>query len=102
MKVRLAVAAAAVLFVGMLTTMPASAQYVGGKAPTAGPVAVPTVEVQGKAAPAKVEVGRTVRVTRFALTGADIAQMVLIGGVVLVAGAVLVRQTRRRPAPRVS
>ncbi len=102
MKVRLILAAAAVLLVGVLTTMPASAQYVGGTPPAAGPVAVPTVEVQRKAVPVKVDVGRTVRVSRFALTGADIAQMVLIGGVFLVAGAVIVRQTRRRPAPRPS
>ena len=99
MKVRLTFAAAAVLLVGMLTALPASAQYVGGQPPAAGPVAGPTVEVQGKAAPVNVQVGRTTRVGGFALTGADIAQMVLLGGGFLVVGAFLVRRTRRRGGP---
>jgi hypothetical protein len=98
MKVRLALAAAAVLVVGVLTAMPASAQYVGGQPPAAGPVAAPTVEVQDKAAPVKVQVGRVTRVGGFALTGADIAQMVLIAGGFLLVGGLLVRQARRRPA----
>ena len=102
MKVRLTLAAAAVLFVGMLTAMPASAQYLGGSPPVAGPVAGPTVEVQGEAKAVDVQVGRTFRVSRFAFTGADIAQMVLVGGVFVVAGAFLVRQGRRRPAARIS
>jgi hypothetical protein len=97
MKVRLTFAAAAVLVVGVLTAMPASAQYVGGQPPAAGPVAGPTVEVQGKAAPVKVQVGRTTRAGGFALTGSDIAQMALLGGGFLVVGALLVRQARRRP-----
>ena len=102
MKVRLTLAAVTVLLVGMLAALPASAQYVGGQPPAAGPVAGPTVQVQGKAAPVNVQVGRTTRVGGFALTGGDIAQMVLFGGGLLVVGAFLVRQTRRRPTIRPS
>jgi hypothetical protein len=104
MKVRLVLTAAAVLFAGVVAAMPASAQYVGGVPPAAGPVAAPTadvapkVKVQVVAKPVEVEVGRVERVTRFAITGADIAQLVLIGGVFVVGGAVLVRQGRRRQA----
>lgn len=104
MKVRLAVASAVVLFVGVLTMAPVSAQYVGGEVPKAGPVAgqkvaSPVVEAEHVATPVDVHVGRTVRTTRFALTGADIAQMVLIAGALILGGAVLVRQGRRRVAP---
>lgn len=106
MRIRLVLAAVAVLFVGWLTVAPASAQYTGGTPPPAGPVAGPAPEVQGAETPVGVEVagtetqaGRTVRVIEFALTGADIAQMVLIGGILVVGGAVLVRQGRRRMAP---
>jgi hypothetical protein len=99
MKVRLIFAAAAVLFVGMLTTLPASAQYVGGSPPAAGPVAGPTAPVQGGATPVDVQAGRTVHASRFALTGADIAQLVVVGGVFVLGGAVLVRQGRRRVVP---
>jgi hypothetical protein len=96
MKVRLVLAAAAVLFVGALAISPASAQYVGGTPPKAGPVAVPTVEVTETVTPVEVQVGRTVRVTPFAFTGADVAQMVLIAGGLVLGGAVLVRHGRRR------
>jgi hypothetical protein len=99
MKVRLTLAAAAVLFVGALMVTPASAQYVGGTPPKAGPVAVPTVEITETVTPVEVQVGRSVRVTPFALTGADIAQMVLIAGALVLVGTVLVRQGRRRVAP---
>ena len=99
MKVKLGLAAAAVLFVAVLVAMPASAQYVGGAPPAAGPVAVPTVDVKDKAVPVEVQVDRPTRVSRFAVTGADIAQMVLIGGILVLGGAVLVRQGRRRVAP---
>lgn len=100
MKARLVVAAAAVVFVGVLTVTPASAQYVGGEAPKAGPVAVPTVEIQKQVTPVEVQVGRRVPgVTRFAFTGADIAQMVLIAGALVVGGAVLVRRGRRPVVP---
>ena len=101
MKIRLALAAAAVLFVGMLGVTPASAQYAGGTPPAAGPVAGATVEVQGVTTPVEVdvEVGRRVGISRFALTGADIAQMVVIGAVLVLGGAVLVHRGRRRPAP---
>ena len=104
MKVRLVVAAAAVLFVGVLMVAPASAQYIGGEVPKAGPVAghkaVGPVVVKTKqvTTPVDVHVGRTVPTTRFAFTGADIAQMVLVGGGLIVGGAVLVRQGRRRVA----
>ncbi len=99
MKVRLILAAAADLFVSAMAVTPASAQYVGGTPPKAGPVAVPTVEVAETVTPVEVQVGRTSRVSRFALTGADIAQMVLIAGVFVLGGAVLLRQGRRRVAP---
>ena len=103
MKVRLILAAVAVLLLGWLTVTPASAQYVGGTPPAAGPVAGPAPEAQGEVTPVGVEVEgagtRTVRVTRFALTGADIAQMVFIGGILVVGGAFLVRQGRRRVVP---
>ena len=99
MKVRLLLAAAAVLFVGALTVTPASAQYVGGTPPKAGPVAVPTVEITETVTPVEVQVGRSVRVTPFAFTGADIVQMVLIAGALVLGGTVLVRQGRRRVAP---
>lgn len=100
MKARMVVAAAAVLFVGMLTVVPASAQYVGGQPPSAGPVAGPTagptLQVQ-KVTPVDVQVGhRTVRTSGFAFTGADIAQIALIAGGLVLGGAVLVRQGRRR------
>ena len=99
MKVRLILAAAALVLVSAMAVAPASAQYVGGTPPKAGPVAVPTVEVAEKVTPVEVQVGRTGRVTRFALTGADIAQMVLIAGALVGGGAFLVRQGRRRVAP---
>jgi hypothetical protein len=103
MKARLVLAAAAVVFLGVLTVTPASAQYVGGTPPKAGPVAVPTVEIQKQVTPVEVQVGRDVtRVTRFAFTGADIARMVLIAGGLVLGGALLVRQGRRRVVPSAS
>ena len=100
MKVRLILAAAALVFVSAMAVAPASAQYVGGEPPKAGPVAGPSAEVDDTGVSVGVEVGRTVQTTsRFALTGADIAQMVLIAGALVLGGAVLVRQGRRRVAP---
>ncbi len=104
MKLRLVVAAAALLLVSLTAVAPASAQYVGGSPPKAGPVAKPTFQAQGLGSPVKVEVGgasQTARTTsRLAVTGADIAQMVLIGGAFLVGGSVLVRRSRRRVPAR--
>lgn len=101
MKIRLVFAAAAIVFVGMLTLTPASAQYVGGTPPKAGPVAGPPAKVPAKAKPVEVKVQGegAQRARRFAFTGADIAQMVVIGGVLVVGGAVLVRHGRRRVVP---
>lgn len=96
MKLRLVVAAVTLLFLGVLTMTPASAQYVGGTPPKAGPVASPGGENHGGATPVNVESGHQSRSTGFALTGADITQLVLIGGVFVVGGAVLVYRGRRR------
>jgi hypothetical protein len=101
MKIRLLLTAAAIVFVGMLTVAPASAQYVGGTPPKAGPVAGPSAVAPAKAKPidVKVQGAQPRRVTRFAVTGADIAQMVIIGGVLVGGGAILVRHGRRRVVP---
>jgi hypothetical protein len=99
MKVRLVLTAAAVLFVGVIAATPASAQYVGVKPPVVAPVAAPTVEVERVVKPVEVQVGREVRVTPFAVTGADVVQLVVIGGVLVLGGALLVRQGRRRYLP---
>ncbi len=108
MRVRLVLAAVVVLFVGALAVAPAAAQYTGGTPPDAGRVANPGASgspnsgSDGTATPLNVDTGRRVRTTGFALTGADIAQLVLIGGVLLVGGAVLVRRGRRRVVPSAS
>ncbi len=100
MKIRVVLAAAALVLVSMMAASPASAQYVGGTPPAAGPVVKPVV-VQGAPTPVKVQTGRATQARRsVAVTGADIAQMVLIGGAFVVGGAVLVR--RSRVAPRAS
>jgi hypothetical protein len=105
MRLRLMLAAVAVLFVGALTVTPASAQYVGGTPPDAGSVVSPGPGAearQGGGVAVSVDTGRRVQTTGFALTGADIAQLVLIGGVLVVGGALLVRQSRRRVVPSAS
>jgi len=50
--------------------------------------------------PVAIEVGRPIQAgpRPIALTGADIAQMILLGGLLVIGGAVLVRQGRRRVA----
>ncbi len=108
MKVRVVLAAAALLLVSLVAVSPASAQYTGGQSPNAGPTAGPVVQVHGGVSPAKVQAGHAGRVTRaarartFALTGADIAQLALIGGAFVLGGAVVVRYSRRRVTPGVS
>lgn len=106
MKVKVVLAAAALLLLGLLTVSPASAQYTGGTPPKAGPTAGPVVKVQSPVAPARVQAGRTNRAAqqrgRLALTGGDIAQMVLLGGAFVVGGGLLVRYSRRRVTPSAS
>lgn len=102
MKMRLVFTAVAVLFVGALMATPASAQYVGGTPPDAGSVVNADTAGQGAATPVNVQAGRTARTSGVALTGADIAQLVLIGGVLIVGGAVLLRHGRRRVVPSAS
>jgi len=108
MKVKVVLAAAALLLLGLLTVSPASAQYTGGTPPKAGPTAGPVVKVQAPVAPARVQAGRTVTPARaaqqrgrLALTGGDVAQMALIGGAFVVGGTVLVRRSRQA-APHLS
>ena len=99
LKTKVILAAAALVLVGVLSASPSSAQYTGGTPPTAGPVVNPVAVPPAKAEPVKVQVGRptpAARTRSFALTGADIAQMVLLGGAFLLGGALLVRQGRRR------
>ncbi len=97
MKMRMVLAAAALLVLSLMVASPASAQYTGGQAPKAGPTAGPVVKVQAPVAPARVQAGRAAQQRRaVAVTGADIAQMVLIGGAFVVGGVILVRQSRRR------
>jgi len=104
MKVKVVLAAAALLLLGVLTVSPASAQYTGGPVPKAGPTAGPVVETQAPVAPARVQAGRTARAaqqrSRLALTGGDIAQMVLIGGAFVIGGTVLVRRGRQSAPAR--
>lgn len=103
MKIRLIVAATALLLAGFLTAPVASAQYVGGTPPPAGKVVKPIVQVQGGTPTAvRVQAGQARRARSFALTGADVAQMVLIGGAMVVGGTVLVRHSRRRVTPTIS
>lgn len=103
MKVRLILAVAPVLFVCAMAVTPASAQYTGGTPPNAGPVAGSSAQGDGTGVPVAVQVDRTGSGTHsntggsgFALTGADIAQMALIAGALVLGGAALVRQSRRR------
>jgi len=104
MKIRLVLGATALLL-GVLTASPASAQYTGGEAPKAGPTAGPVIKVQGPVTPVRAQAGRAARAAqqrgRLALTGGDIAQVVLIGGAFVVGGTVLVRRYRQA-APRAS
>jgi hypothetical protein len=107
MKVKVVLAAAALLLLGLLTVSPASAQYVGGQPPKAGPTAGPVVKVQAPVSPARVQAGRVTAARaaqqrgRLALTGGDVAQMALIGGAFVIGGTVLVRRSRQA-APRAS
>ncbi len=99
MRIRVVLAAAALLVVSLMAASPASAQYVGGTPPAAGPVVSPVV-VKGAPSPVRVQAGRATQPRRaVAVTGADIAQMVLIGGAFVIGGTVLIRQTRRRVHP---
>ena len=94
-------AAASLLVVGVMAASPASAQYIGGTPPTVGPVVKPVVVAPAAPSPAKVQLRETTqapRTRRFAVTGADIAQMVMIGAASVVGGAALIRQGRRRAA----
>ncbi len=114
MKIRVVLAAAALLVVSLMAASPASAQYVGGTPPELGPVVNPVVlvpaapspaRVQAVPSPVRVQAGRVTQARptqarrAVAVTGADIAQMVLIGGAFVIGGAVLVRQSRRRVTP---
>lgn len=101
MKVRLVLAAAAVLLTTVISTAPASAQYTGygyggGAPPVAGAVVNPSEPVRAAAVPAELQVGRATPGGVLVLTGADIAQLVVIGGGFLVGGALLVRRGRAR------
>ncbi len=110
MKIRMVLAAAALLLLGLVTASPASAQYTGGNPPAAGPAAARTLQVQGAFSPVNVQVGsptaqaqtrRAARTGGVGVTGADIAQMVLIGGALVVGGGLLARRSRQG-APNVS
>ncbi len=101
MRIRIVLAAAAVVLVGLLTASPASAQYTGGTPPQAGPVAGPVAKAP--VAPTPVQVVRAQpRPGRLALTGGDIAQLALLAGGLVLGGAVIVRRSRRRLATRLS
>lgn len=93
------VIATAVLVVAMASVTPAFAQYVGGNPPAAGTSGQPA---EGKSiAPASVRVSGPAATRRsggVAFTGADIMQLVLVGGAFVVAGAVLTTRSRRRSA----
>ena len=100
MRSRLVLVAALLVLVSTMAVSPASAQYTGGTPETVVPVLKPVVVVPAPPSPVIVQVGRPVQAAprTFALTGADIAQMVLLGGVLMIGGAVLVRHGRRRVA----
>lgn len=100
MRIR-AIVAAALVVVGGMAVSPASAQYVGGTPPSAGAVVKPVPAAPTSATPVKVQTGGSTQAARprsFPVTGADIVQMVLIGGAFLVGGTFLVRRSRRRAA----
>lgn len=91
-------AAAVLVLAVLLSASPSSAQYTGGTPPTAGPVVNPVAVPPAKATPVQVQVGGPTQAERtppLALTGADIAQIVLIGGACLLGGVLLVRRGRR-------
>ena len=100
MRVKLVLAAAVLVLVSTMAVSSASAQYTGGTPPTIAPVLEPVVVVPAPPSPVIIEVGRPIQAAPrpIALTGADIAQMVFLGGVLVIGGAVLVRQGRRRVA----
>ncbi len=97
MRLRLVFVAAAVVLASMVVAAPVSAQYTGGTPPTVGPVVQPAPPVQGAPSPVAVQAGRA-PAPRVAVTGADIAQMLAVAGVLVLAGVFLVRQGRRSAA----
>ena len=98
MRMKLVLAAVVLLLASTMAVSSASAQYTGGTPPTIASVPEPVEVVPAPSSPVIIEVGRPVQAAPrpIALTGADIAQMVLLGGLLVLGGAVLVRQGRRR------
>ncbi len=112
MRIRLG-AAAGVLAVAMVLSTRAFGQYVGGNPPPAGATSDPggggthssyggshsSHNLSHNSGPADVRVsnGPFVPQSRgFAVTGADILQLVVLAGVCGVVGLVIVRSTRRK------
>jgi len=100
MRVKLVLAAAVLVLMTTVSISSASAQYTGGTPPTVAPVLKPVVVVPAPPSAVIVEVGKPIQAAprTVALTGADIAKMMLLGGLLVMGGAALVRQGRRRVA----
>lgn len=101
MKAKL-LAAAAVLMVSSTLAMPALAQYVGGTPPELGADA-PSARIDGDPGvrPVEARVASAASPTPasgLAFTGADIGQLVALGGGMVVIGTALARASRRRTA----
>ena len=97
---RIAGAAAAGSIVGMLLFVaPAGAQYVGGQTPNVGGADGGAVVLGTRGSNQPVVLGaRGSNSSRLALSGGDIAQLSLLAGASVGAGAVAVRAARRRKA----
>ncbi len=99
-------AAAGVLALAMAFSTPAFGQYVGGNPPPAGPTSNPggggthsSHNSSHNSGPADVRVSGEPFVPQsrgFAVTGADILQLVVLAAVCGVGGLVIVRSTRRK------
>lgn len=98
-------AAAGALALAMAFSTPAFAQYVGGTPPSAGSTSNPggggssdlSDGHHASSASVRVSSGPLTPQSRgFAVTGADILQLVVLAGACTIGGVVLVRGSRRR------